>query len=249
MKKYLALIFMAVVAFALTACGGKTTTTKKTTEATQATTTKAEATTTKADVTTTEAAGDLDKAVDEKYANIVEGKKLYLTTCGQADIYTVRNLISAADESEEVINFYNLGDEEADADYTYNVGMKDLLDASEVENGSVVFLVLGTSGKGLGSAGTDVARETARAQAFAAKAEAGEITLIVFHVGGADRRGANTDPVLDAVCAKAEIAFVVEGGNADGYFTNLTNDGVSVYRYSKMGKMTAGVAVLFGIEE
>ena len=86
MKKYLALIFMAVVAFALAACGGKTTASKNTTEATQATTTKAEATTTKADVTTTEATGDLDKAVDAKYTDIVKDKKIYLYKVVQREI-------------------------------------------------------------------------------------------------------------------------------------------------------------------
>ena len=157
---------------------------------------------------------DVDKALDAKYNGLAKDKKIYLTTIGQADV-------------DKVQSFFDDLDLEDGKDYTKN----NKLTAADVEAGGVVFMVIGTSGKGLGAAGTDLNGEKKRANDFIAKEG---ITLIVFHVGGLDRRGDTTDPIIDIVCPKADLLLVVESGNEDSKFSNIAkNNNVDLYLYSK----------------
>lgn len=168
---------------------------------------------------------ELDKALDAKYKGLLKEKKLYLTTIGQADVDKVQSLLDDLDLEEST-------------DYT----KKNSLTASEVEAGSVVLVVLGTSGKGLGAAGTDLNGEKKRANDFLAK---DGITLIVFHVGGVDRRGDTTDPVIDIVAPGADLLLVVNSGNEDGKFTKLAKDNnVDLYLFSKTSKISNALKTL-----
>ena len=172
-----------------------------------------------------EPASDLDKALDAKYKGLAKDKKFYLTTIGQADVDKVQSLLDDFDLEEG-------------EDYT----KKNNLTASEVEDGAVVFLVIGTSGKGLGAAGTDLNGEKQRANDFIAKEG---ITLVVFHVGGLDRRGDTTDPIIEIVCPKASLLLVVNTANNDNKFTNIAKDNnVDLYLFSKTSKMSAAVETL-----
>ena len=169
---------------------------------------------------------ELDKALDAKFNGLAKGKKLYLTTVGQADVDKVQSLLEDLELEEGT-------------DYT----KKNSLTASEVEDGSVVFLVIGTSGKGLGAAGTDLNGEKKRANDFVGKTG---ITLVVFHVGGVDRRGDTTDPIIDIVCPKAKLLLVVNGANDDNKFTNIAkNNNVDLYLFSKTSKIKAALQTLF----
>ena len=175
---------------------------------------------------------DLDKALDSKYKGLAKDKTLYLTTIGQADV-------------DKVVSLLDDLDYEAGTDYT----KKNDLTASEVEEGAVVFVVIGTSGKGLGSAGTDLNGEKARANDFVAKEG---ITLVVFHVGGYGRRGDTTDPIIDIVAPKAKVLLIVNGadenGNTadyDGKFSNIAKDNsIDLYQFSKTSKMISAVKTL-----
>ena len=167
----------------------------------------------------------LDKALDAKYKGLAKDKTLYLTTIGQADVDKVDSLL---DDLDMV----------AGTDYT----KKNDLTASEVEDGAIVFVVIGTSGKGLGAAGTDLNGEKKRANDFVAKEG---ITLVVFHVGGIDRRGDTTDPIIDIVCPKAKVLLVVNGADDDNKFTNIAkNNNIDLYLFSKTSKMIAAVRTL-----
>ena len=170
---------------------------------------------------------EVDKALDAKYNDLAKGKKLYLTTVGQADVDKVQSFF---DDLEMVDG----------TDYIKN----NKLTAADVEDGAVVFMVIGTSGKGLGAAGTDLNGEKKRANDFIAKEG---ITLVVFHVGGLDRRGDTTDPIIDIVCPKADLLLVVESGNEDSKFTNIAkNNNVDLYLYSKTSKMRSAISTLLG---
>lgn len=167
----------------------------------------------------------LDKALDAKYKGLAKDKTLYLTTIGQADVDKV---VSLLDDLDMVPG----------TDYT----KKNDLTAAEVEDGAVVFVVIGTSGKGLGAAGTDLNGEKRRANDFIAKEG---ITLVVFHVGGIDRRGDTTDPIIDIVCPKAKVLLVVDGADDDNKFTNIAKDNsIDLYLFSKTSKMIAAVKTL-----
>ena len=186
----------------------------------------------------------VDIKLDAAFNGIAAGKTIYLTTCGQCDVEKIESVIYNVDEDANIYDMATQGT----VDGVTNIAKDNLLNAEDVEDGAVVLLVTGTSGKGLGSAGTDVAKETARAKAFADKAAAGRITLIVLHVGGESRRGTQSDPVLNVACPKANLLLVVESGNADNYFTNIAKtNNVPLYLYSKTGKIDSALKAIFGL--
>jgi hypothetical protein len=120
------------------------------------------------------------------------------------------------------------------------------LTADQVPFGSVVFLVTGTSSKGLGAASTDVQAEKNRATAFVNKANAGQISIVLLHVGGEARRGSLTDPILNVACPGADLMLVVADGDQDNLFTNFSkNNNIPLYLFSKATKMVPAFAKLF----
>ena len=182
------------------------------------------------------------------FAGLCKDRKVYLTTLGQSDIDTVINIIEAASEAIPV-NEINHGNEAL----INAVSRKNDLVAGEVAKDGdklpVVLLVTGSSGKGLGAAGTNWEAEKARGEAFAIAADSNQMILIVLHVGGDARRGTTTDPILNAVCPSARLLLVVEGGNFDQYFTNSADEyNVSLYLYSRQAKMVSAFKTLFNIK-
>jgi hypothetical protein len=171
---------------------------------------------------------ELDLALSQEWDGLLEGETVYLTTTGQADIDIVENII------------LNGGTEESA--YTRNP----LLLAADVEDGAVVVLVVGSSAKGLGAAGTDVNAENVRAQAFAAAANAGDLTLIVVHVGGVGRRGDLSDTIITSACGGADLMLVVVTGNADQFFDDFAGTAKPLYQYSTAAKLVPVFTALFG---
>ena len=181
-------------------------------------------------VVSTTPSGDTLTTLEESLVNIAVGKTCYLTTVGQADSDIVGNVFKKAG---------------AVGSYTTET----MLQASEVAEGSVVFLTLGASSKGLGQAGVDEAYEKNRAAQFASAAKDGKFTLILFHVGGTARRGASSDPIIEAAFPGAAACFVVSSGNEDGFFTTLaSNNNVSLYSVSKSLELVDFAKGMFGQE-
>lgn len=179
---------------------------------------------------------EVDKALDASLIASLgckDATEIFLTTCGQSDVATVANMLDDAGVP------------------TAKIKQEELITAREVitsgaDEKPLVLLVVGTSSKGLGNAGTDVAKETKRAQDFAQAHLDGSIRLVIFHVGGAARRGSNSDPVINAACKSADLLLVVEEGNSDGLFTNLAKDNsIPLYLYSKASKMAPAISKLF----
>ena len=79
----------------------------------------------------------------------------------------------------------------------------------------VLILAVGGSNKGLGAAGIDADQELARADALMARAKEMGMTIIAMHTGGADRRGTLSDSFIKPAFAAADIAIIVESGDAD----------------------------------
>lgn len=171
------------------------------------------------------------KELAANLVGIAEGKTCYLTTVGQADSDIVNNVFKKAG----LVGKYEYEDQ-------------NLLKAADVAEGAVVFLTLGASSKGLGAAGVDEAQEAARAAEFAAAAEAGQFTLVLFHVGGTPRRGTSSDPIIEAAFPGAAACFVVASGNADGFFTGLAEENnVDFYSIAKALDLVDYAKGLFGI--
>lgn len=153
-------------------------------------------------------------------------QKVYLTTIGQSDFDTVANLIDKTSRKDVVKN--------------------NLLKAADVEDGSVVILVVGSSTKGLGSAGTDIGQENARAEAFAAAAKENKFSIVLIHVGGEQRRGAQADPIIRTVVPAAKLVMVVKTGNADGLFNTLAGATIPCYSYTKATQMVKPFQAMLG---
>lgn len=147
----------------------------------------------------------------EEFTNAAAGKKVYVASIGQSgELATINTLLSRFVYSAE----------EA-AEFEQKVVIDAMLAANAAPNGSIVILIPAASGKGLGAAGTNLAAERARAQAFGARAAAGEIELYVVHIGGESRRGTDTDPLIEAAVEHASLVLVQTEGNSDGFFDNL----------------------------
>jgi len=96
------------------------------------------------------------------------------------------------------------------------------MEPKELGGSKTLILILGGSGKGLGSAGVDLRDEMKRAEAFIAEATKQKITLIGIHSGGEDRRGDVSNKLIDLVAPKMQYLIVREDGNKDGHFTKLS---------------------------
>lgn len=171
----------------------------------------------------------------EAFNNAAEGKKVYLTTIGQGgELSTLQVILSryvyGADEAAE----YN-------SKFTQNATLK----ASDVEEGSIVILVPGASGKGLGAAGTNIPNERSRAEAFGARAEAGEITIYVVHLGGQSRRG-ESDTLITASVAHASLVMIEQEGNSDDFFTNMNLE--NFFEYAAAAAMVDSFKQIFNKE-
>ena len=75
------------------------------------------------------------------------------------------------------------------------------------------------SNKGLGSAGTNVSQEMQRVKVLLAAAVKSNMPVVLVHLGGQVRRGADSDPFIEQVMAVAKCAVVLASGNYDDYFT------------------------------
>ena len=93
-----------------------------------------------------------------------------------------------------------------------------------IKDFKIVIAVVGGSSKGLGAAGIDQKDEIARTKELIKEIEDQEVVLLVMHTGGEARRGALSDAFLDEIVPYANHLIVVESGNMDGYFTDISEE-------------------------
>ncbi len=87
-----------------------------------------------------------------------------------------------------------------------------------------LIITTGTSGKGMGAAGTDVDMELARCKELAEAAKAAGMIVCAAHVEGMSRRtDANDKASIDGILAIADVVLVIEDSDSDGYFTDYCN--------------------------
>lgn len=85
-------------------------------------------------------------------------------------------------------------------------------------------ITTGTSGKGMGAAGTDVDDEIARCTAVANAAKAKGMTVVAAHIEGMSRRtDANDQASIDAILPLADVIVCVEDSNSDNYFSDYAS--------------------------
>ncbi|MCK4240983.1 MAG: hypothetical protein KAX30_05115 [Candidatus Atribacteria bacterium] len=93
-----------------------------------------------------------------------------------------------------------------------------------IKNYKILVIVVGGSSKGLGAAGIDKEQELIRAQELIKEAKVRSVKILVMHVGGEARRGALSDAFLNEVVPYADHLIIVENGNKDGYFTQISKE-------------------------
>jgi len=98
------------------------------------------------------------------------------------------------------------------------------MEPKEIAGSKTLIIILGGSGKGLGSAGVNLQDEMKRADALVAEANKQKIKLVGVHSGGEDRRGEVSTKLIDLVAPKMSYLIVREDGNKDGLFTKLSNE-------------------------
>lgn len=135
-------------------------------------------------------------AFPEQFYGYAAGKKVYITSIGQ---------------SVELIQLTLTMTALGMSDYTED----NLLEASEVEEGAVVFVVVGSSLKSLTENGLTRESEAERAKAFIARAERGDFGLVCWHIGGVARRGSTSDSLIELLFGNCDLALFRAESNYD----------------------------------
>lgn len=95
------------------------------------------------------------------------------------------------------------------------------LKPEQLEGFKTLILIIGGSGKGLGSAGVDLPSEHKRAEELIKTAKEKGMKIIGMHLGGAERRGDASKDMIDLITPVSDYVVVRADGNQDGYFTQL----------------------------
>ena len=92
---------------------------------------------------------------------------------------------------------------------------------NDLKGHKTLIVILGGSGKGLGSAGVDIRDELNRANALLNEAKKLGIKLVGMHLGGEDRRGEVSAKFIDLLAPKMAHLTVRADGNKDNKFTEI----------------------------
>ena len=102
-------------------------------------------------------------------------------------------------------------------------------DRDSLEGIATLILVAGGSSKGLGAAKIDPVMEKKRVKGLVKAAGRAKIPLLMFHLGGAARRGALSDPFNKLASADADVLVVVASGDSDGFFKQIAENNEAQY--------------------
>ena len=105
---------------------------------------------------------------------------------------------------------------------------------------------VGASTKGLGAAGLDMQKETARTTALVKAAKAAGVRILVMHIGGEARRGKTSNDLIQIAAPAADYIVVLAAGNKDKLFTTIgAKQNVPVVEVPKLVDAGAAVRAVF----
>jgi len=117
---------------------------------------------------------------------------------------------------------------------------------SDLAGMKTLVVVLGSSSKGLGAAGLDMDKESARARALLKAAKDQGIKVLAMHTGGELRRGQTSNDLIKLVVPEADYSIVVASGNKDKLFNQLAaRRNAPVVEVDKMSAAGDAVKVVF----
>ncbi len=204
-KKLIASLLALAMMLGLAACSGGSTdgsttpSTAPSTESTAPADDGADESTAPADDDST---GGSTAATPAEFDGKVHGPFI-MTTCGQSTGSVMLHMVAGQ------IGATSTDDHELSAD-TFDPG-----------DAKTLIVTTGTSGKGMGAAGTDVDDEIARCTAVIEAAREAGLTIVCAHVEGMSRRtDANDQASIDAILPLADVIMVVEESDSDGLFSD-----------------------------
>jgi len=164
-----------------------------------------------------------------EYKNIIGDKKVYITSIGQSiDIENLGVYLNRIDGFEFTLD--------------------STLEAKDIENDSILFLVTGCSIKAMTDAGITVNDELNRLKEFANKHTFGT-EIIVLHLGGMSRRGSTSDGLIEEAIKTCDLVVYVKSGNDDNFLsTQSNNNKVPYYEIDSIGNMISVVKYFRGDE-
>ncbi len=129
---------------------------------------------------------------------------------------------------------------------------KDLLTAQDLKDNEykTLIITMGTSGKGMGAAGTNMNQEEKRISDLIKTAKELDIKLIGAHVEGMARRVDENDArSIEIVIPDADALLIKNSSNEDGYFTKKSNElDIPVVFFEKNMDMGAAINEFFQIK-
>jgi len=99
--------------------------------------------------------------------------------------------------------------------------VKPLAQPADLAGVRTLVVVAGYSSKGLGAAGISRDEEMARVKALLAAAAKAGARVLTMHLGGAARRGSQSDDFNRVAAEAASYLLVVKGGNEDQFFSDI----------------------------
>lgn len=94
-----------------------------------------------------------------------------------------------------------------------------LAKASDLDGAKTLVVAIGGSAKGLGAAGIDAQKETARLKGLLARAKELKMPVLAMHIGGESKRGDLSDGLYSLVVATAAQVVLVKDGDKDGFLS------------------------------
>jgi len=121
----------------------------------------------------------------------------------------------------------------------------------EALNGfKTLIIIIGGSGKGLGAAGVDLQEEVKRANELIATCKEKGIKIIGMHLGGEERRGSNSQVMIELVTPICDYVVVRSDGNKDGVFTKIcTEKKIPLVEIEKTLEVTNILKTVFKLPE
>ena len=102
-----------------------------------------------------------------------------------------------------------------------NYKVSNLASESELSGMKTLLIVPGFSSKGLGAAGISREKELERVEKLIKAAKAKGIKIVMLHLGGKARRGAQSDDLCQMAANASSLMVVVKQGDEDQFFTHI----------------------------
>ena len=102
-----------------------------------------------------------------------------------------------------------------------NFKVSNLATESELSGVKTLLIVPGFSSKGLGAAGISREKELERVEGLIKAAKAKGIKVLMLHLGGKARRGAQSDDLCQMSANASSLMIVVKQGDEDQFFTHI----------------------------